>query len=171
MKCQLTLGLILIMLATILAVSCSSETTETTDTITSTKISDTIPVTASAETSAVDSTSSPITTAPVTEERPTFRKIDPEEAKSMIDQGNVIIVDVRRSDEFEEGHIPGAILVPNETILTEAAAKLPDKTSVLLIYCRSGRRSAEAAEKLLSLGYVHVYDFGGILDWPYDITK
>jgi len=171
MKYKLTLGLILIMLATTLAVSCSSETTKTTDTITSTQTSDTIPVTASAETSAVDSTSSPVTTAPVTEERPTVHKIDPEEAKTMIDQGNVIIVDVRRSDEFEQGHIPGAILVPNETILTEAATMLPDKNAVILIYCRSGRRSAEAAEKLLSLGYVHVYDFGGILDWPYDITK
>ncbi|MBQ4120533.1 MAG: rhodanese-like domain-containing protein [Clostridia bacterium] len=159
------------MLATTLAVSCSSETTKTTDTITSTQTSDTIPVTASAETSAVDSTSSPVTTAPVTQERPTVHKIDPEEAKTMIDQGNVIIVDVRRSDEFVEGHIPGAILVPNETILTEAATMLPDKNAVILIYCRSGRRSAEAAEKLLSLGYVHVYDFGGILDWPYDITK
>ena len=171
MKYKLTLGLILIMLATTLAVSCSSETTKTTDTITSTQTSDTIPVTASAETSAVDSTSSPVTTAPVTQERPTVHKIDPEEAKTMIDQGNVIIVDVRRSDEFVEGHIPGAILVPNETILTEAATMLPDKNAVILIYCRSGRRSAEAAEKLLSLGYVHVYDFGGILDWPYDITK
>lgn len=153
------------MLVTMLAVSCSSETANITDTTTSTKISDTIPVTTSGETSAA------ITTAPVTQERPTVHKIDPEEAKTMIDQGNVIIVDVRRSDEFEQGHIPGAILVPNETILTEAATMLPDKNAVILIYCRSGRRSAEAAEKLLSLGYVHVYDFGGILDWPYDITK
>lgn len=89
----------------------------------------------------------------------------------MIDQGGVTIVDVRRIDEFEQGHIPGAILVPNETILTEATEKLPDQNAVLLIYCRSGRRSAEAAEKLVSLGYRHVYDFGGILDWPYEITQ
>ena len=89
----------------------------------------------------------------------------------MMDQGNVTIVDVRRADEYEAGHIPGAILVPNETILSEAATKLPDQNAVLLIYCRSGRRSAEAAQKLLSLGYSHVYDFGGILDWQYDITQ
>lgn len=89
----------------------------------------------------------------------------------MMDQGNVTIVDVRRVDEYEAGHIPGAILVPNETILTEAETKLPDKNAVLLIYCRSGRRSAEAAQKLLSLGYSQVYDFGGILNWHYDITR
>ena len=89
----------------------------------------------------------------------------------MMDQGNVTIVDVRRADEYEAGHIPGAILVPNETILSEAATKLPDQNAVLLIYCRSGRRSAEAAQKLLSLGYSQVYDFGGILDWPYDVTQ
>lgn len=89
----------------------------------------------------------------------------------MMGQANVIVVDVRRADEYEAGHLPGAILVPNETILTEAAKKLPDKNAVLLIYCRSGRRSAEAAQKLISIGYIHVYDFGGILDWPYEITK
>ena len=89
----------------------------------------------------------------------------------MMDQGNVTIVDVRRVDEYEAGHIPGAILGPNETILTEAETKLPDKNAVLLIYCRSGRRSAEAAQKLLSLGYSQVYDFGGILNWHYDITR
>ncbi|MBR6767944.1 MAG: rhodanese-like domain-containing protein [Clostridia bacterium] len=119
----------------------------------------------------VDSSKSPATTTPVTTSLPTVHKIDPEEAKAMMDQGNVIIVDVRRIDEFEQGYIPGAILVPNETILTEALTKLPDKNAMILIYCRSGRRSAEAAEKLLSLGYTQVYDFGGILDWPYDITK
>lgn len=89
----------------------------------------------------------------------------------MMEQGNVIIVDVRREDEYQEGHIPGAILVPNESLLSEAPEKLPNQRATLLIYCRSGRRSAEAALKLLSLGYLSVYDFGGIIDWPYEITK
>lgn len=170
MKYKLILGLILIMLATTLIVSCSSETTDTTNITTQAETLQTLPIT-SAETSMVDSSKSPATTTPVTTSLPTVHKIDPEEAKAMMDQGNVIIVDVRRIDEFEQGYIPGAILVPNETILTEALTKLPDKNAMILIYCRSGRRSAEAAEKLLSLGYTQVYDFGGILDWPYDITK
>ena len=89
----------------------------------------------------------------------------------MMDQGGVIVIDVRRADEYETGHIPGAILVPNETIESEASSQLPNKKAVLLIYCRSGRRSAEAAQKLLSIGYLHVYDFGGIIDWPYEITQ
>ena len=93
--------------------------------------------------------------------------IAPDKAKEMIDQGNVIVVDVRRKDEFDAGHIEGAKLVPNETILEEAATALPDKSAVYLIYCRSGHRSNEAAHKLISLGYQNVYDFGGILSWEY----
>ncbi len=96
------------------------------------------------------------------------QKIGPEKAKEMLDAGGVILVDVRRADEYEAEHIPGALLLPNETILEEAEEKLPDKEAVILIYCRSGNRSAQAAEKLARLGYRHVYDFGGILDWPYD---
>ncbi len=98
------------------------------------------------------------------------RTISGEEAKAMMDQGGVTIVDVRRADEYNAGHIPFAILVPNETIAEEAENALPDKNAVLLIYCRSGRRSKEAAEILVSLGYQNVYDFGGILDWEYEIT-
>lgn len=89
----------------------------------------------------------------------------------MMEQENVTLVDVRRIDEYESGHIPKAILVPNENIITDAPTKLPNKNAVLLIYCRSGRRSAEAAQKLISLGYRHVYDFGGIIDWPYETTQ
>lgn len=96
------------------------------------------------------------------------QKIGPEEAKKMLDAGGVILVDVRRADEYITGHIPGALLLPNETILEEAEEKLPDKEAVILIYCRSGNRSAQAAGKLAGLGYRHIYDFGGILDWPYE---
>ena len=75
------------------------------------------------------------------------------------------IVDVRRQDEYEAGHIPGAICIPNEEIGTEKPALLPDPDQMLLVYCRSGRRSKEAAEKLARIGYTRIYEFGGILDW------
>lgn len=96
-------------------------------------------------------------------------KLTPEEAKDRMDQGDVTIVDVRTLEEYKEGHVPGAVLLPNDTINAETAgASLPDPDEVLLVYCRSGRRSAAASEKLVQLGYTQVYDFGGINDWPYD---
>lgn len=97
-----------------------------------------------------------------------YRKITPEEAHDMMAEGGVTVVDVRREDEYAAGHIANAVLVPNETIGDEAPDALPDKDAVLLVYCRSGRRSQEASEKLLALGYTNVYDFGGIIDWPYE---
>ena len=81
------------------------------------------------------------------------------------DDGHVI-VDVRRQDEYESGHIPGAILIPNETILDEPPEALPDKDQVILIYCRSGNRSKQASEKLAAMGYANIYEFGGIMTWP-----
>ena len=169
------------MLITMLAVSCSSEAQDTssfaessakpiiTQVASHTEETSNAPISSSLAESSV---ALPVSTSdPITETAPTVHTISPEEAKAMMDQGNVTIVDVRRADEYEAGHIPGAILVPNETILSEAATKLPDQNAVLLIYCRSGRRSAESAQKLLSLGYSQVYDFGGILDWQYDITQ
>ena len=85
---------------------------------------------------------------------------------------NVIIVDVRTPVEYEQGYIPGAILIPNETITTvNKPQALQDTDAIILLYCRSGSRSAQAARKLVSLGYTQVYDFGGIIDWPYDIVK
>lgn len=86
----------------------------------------------------------------------------------MMDGGGVTVVDVRRADEYATGHVPGAILLPNETISETAESVLTDKNAAILVYCRSGRRSAEAASKLIALGYTKVYDFGGILSWPYD---
>lgn len=101
-----------------------------------------------------------------------YRKITPEEAKARMDSGEeVLILDVRTKEEYDAGHIPSAILLPNEEIGIEAPELLPDKDAQILIYCRSGRRSAEAAYKLVALGYTGVYDFGGIIDWPYETVR
>lgn len=97
-----------------------------------------------------------------------YHRITAEEAKKMIDEGGVIIVDVRRADEYEKKHIPGAVLVPNENIGEEPPELLPDKDAVLLVHCRTGVRSKQASDKLVELGYSNVYDFGGIADWPYE---
>lgn len=101
-----------------------------------------------------------------------YRKITPQEAKARIDSGDeVIIVDVRTEDEFKSGYIPNAILIPNESIGKTRPVLLPDLDAEILIYCRSGNRSAQAANKLIAMGYTKVYDFGGINDWPYNIVK
>ena len=92
-----------------------------------------------------------------------------ESETSILDDGH-IIVDVRRQDEYDSGHIPGAILIPNESISTEQPAELPDLDQTILIYCRSGRRSKEAAQKLFDMGYTHIYEFGGIIDWTGEIV-
>ena len=102
----------------------------------------------------------------------TFREITVDEAVAiMASETNYIILDVRRPDEYAEGHIPGAINVPNETIGTSEIPELPDKSQLILVYCRSGRRSKEAAGKLVSLGYTNIVEFGGILDWTGEIVK
>ena len=98
-----------------------------------------------------------------------YQKISAEEAKNMIDTDEtVIVVDVRTPEEYNEGHIENAVLIPNETIIDETPEQLPDLDAKILIYCRSGNRSQQAAEKLSELGYTNVYDFGGIMDWPYE---
>ena len=101
----------------------------------------------------------------------TYRQISMDEAVTMMAQENgYIILDVRRPDEFAAGHIPGAINVPNETIGTADIPELPDKDQLIMVYCRSGRRSKEAAEKLVKLGYTNIVEFGGILDWKGEIV-
>ena len=101
-----------------------------------------------------------------------YRQISMEEAvKMMKDEKNYIILDARRPDEFAEGHIPGAINVPNEEIGTVEIAELPDKSQLILVYCRSGRRSKEASEKLVKLGYTNIVEFGGIQDYEGEIEK
>ena len=96
----------------------------------------------------------------------TYRSITMDDAVTMMAQeSGYIILDVRRPDEFAAGHIPNAINVPNETIGTAEISELPDKNQLILVYCRSGRRSKEASEKLVKLGYTNIVEFGGILDW------
>ncbi len=100
-----------------------------------------------------------------------YTQIDQETAALMmeIDDGHVI-VDVRRIDEFETGHIPGAICIPNEDIIDTMPEALPDLNQIILVYCRSGRRSKEAAQKLYDMGYTNVFEFGGIIDWTGEIV-
>ena len=100
----------------------------------------------------------------------TYRQISMEEAVAMMaEETGYIILDVRRPDEFAAGHIPNAINVPNETIGTAEIPELPDKNQLIMVYCRSGRRSKEASEKLVKLGYTNIVEFGGILDWKGEI--
>ena len=101
-----------------------------------------------------------------------YRQISMDEAvKTMKDEKNYIILDVRRPDEYSEGHIPGAINVPNEEIGSAEIAELPDKSQLILVYCRSGRRSKEASEKLVKLGYTGIVEIGGIQDYEGEIQK
>lgn len=82
-----------------------------------------------------------------------------------------IILDVRTREEYDQGHIPGAILIPDTEIEAKAADLLPDKDQLILVYCRSGRRSKLAAQSLADLGYTNIREFGGILDWPYEVVQ
>ena len=101
-----------------------------------------------------------------------YTSISMEEAKEAFAKpGNYIILDVRRAEEFAEGHIPGAINVANEDIGSEPPSELPDLNRIIFVYCRSGRRSKEASAKLAALGYTNIYEFGGILDWDGEIEK
>ena len=98
-----------------------------------------------------------------------YQKISQEEAKEMMDSQEVIILDVREQDEYDSGHIPGAVLLPVGTIDEETAAEvIPEKDSMVLVYCRSGNRSKTASETLVGLGYTNIYEFGGINTWPYE---
>ena len=101
-----------------------------------------------------------------------YRQINMDEAVEMMKkESGYIILDVRRPDEYAEGHIPGAINLPNEEIGTTEIDKLPDKSQLILVYCRSGRRSKEASEKLVKLGYTNIVEFGGILEWKGEIQR
>ncbi len=101
----------------------------------------------------------------------TYRQISMDEAVTMMAQeSGYIILDVRRPDEFAAGHIPNAINVPNESIGTDEIPELPYKDQLIMVYCRSGRRSKEASEKLVKLGYTNIVEFGGILDWKGEIV-
>ena len=96
-----------------------------------------------------------------------YRQITPETAQKIMEtEKDYIIVDVRHDDEYYDGHIPGAVLITNEYIEDKPLPELPDKDQMILVYCRSGRRSKDAARKLAAMGYTNVYEFGGIINWP-----
>ena len=101
----------------------------------------------------------------------TYQQITAQEAKTIMDtEKDYIIIDARTEEEFAAGHIANAILIPEYEIAARAEAELPDKEALILVYCRSGRRSKIASEELVKLGYTNVKEFGGIIDWPYETT-
>ena len=102
----------------------------------------------------------------------TYEQISGAEAKALMDsESGYIIIDARTQEEYDQGHIPGAIMIPEYEIAERAEKELPDKDKLILVYCRSGRRSKIAAEELVKLGYTNVKEFGGIIDWEYEIVK
>ncbi len=101
---------------------------------------------------------------PPAETKPEVHHISQEEAAEMMKNDRCLVVDVRRQDEYDAGHIPGAVCIPNESIGSDRPEGLPDPDRILLLYCRSGVRAKDAAQKLVDIGYTNVYEFGGILD-------
>ena len=102
----------------------------------------------------------------------TYEQISGEDVKRLMDtEADFIIVDARTEEEFNEGHIEGAILIPEYEISERAEKELPNKDQLILVYCRSGRRSKIASQALADLGYTNVKEFGGIIDWQYEIVK
>ncbi|MBO5868692.1 MAG: rhodanese-like domain-containing protein [Oscillospiraceae bacterium] len=100
----------------------------------------------------------------------TYKQITQEEAKNLLDTAeNFVLLDVRTREEYEDAHIPGAILIPVDEVEERAARELPDKNQLILVYCRSGNRSKTASQVLANMGYTNVQEFGGINDWPYDV--
>lgn len=100
-----------------------------------------------------------------------YQTLTAEQAKARLDSGDaLVLLDVRTRDEYAGGHIPNAVCLPNEEISGDVSVLLPDKDAEILVYCRSGRRSKEAAGKLAKLGYTKICDFGGIVNWPYETT-
>ena len=103
-------------------------------------------------------------------EKAMYEQITPQQAKEIMDSGEAyILLDVREQEEFDEAHIPGAVLIPYTEIDAKAEDVLSDKDAQILVYCRSGRRSKIASESLVNLGYTNVKEFGGIIDWPYEV--
>ena len=102
----------------------------------------------------------------------TYEQITAEQAKTIMDtEKDYVIIDARTDEEFAEEHIENAILIPEYEIKDRAEKELPDKEQLILVYCRSGRRSKIASDELVKLGYTNVKEFGGIIDWPYEIVK
>lgn len=100
----------------------------------------------------------------------TYRQVTANEAvEIMNEERDYIILDVRTQEEYDSGHIPGAVCVPNESIVSEPPSQLPDKDQLILVYCRSGNRSKQASQKLADMGYTNIVEFGGINDWQGNI--
>jgi len=117
--------------------------------------------TAGSTTAAADSTSQKVE----------YIKITASEAKAMMDSQTVIVLDVRTQEEYDSGHIKDAVLLDSGDVSAKAATVIPDKDATILVYCRSGNRSATASKQLIEMGYTKVMDFGGIIDWPYEVVK
>ena len=101
-----------------------------------------------------------------------YMNITAEEAKQIMDkEEGYVILDARTQEEYDQGHIPGAVVISHEEIMEKAEDVLTDKDQLILVYCRSGRRSKIAAEALVELGYTNIREFGGIIDWPYEVEK
>lgn len=101
-----------------------------------------------------------------------YRSISSQEAKELMDtESSYIILDVRTEEEYTQGHIKNAVLIPDYELESRAEQELPDKDQLIMVYCRSGRRSKSASETLVSLGYTNIVEFGGIIDWQYEIEK
>ncbi|RHF38395.1 rhodanese-like domain-containing protein [Collinsella intestinalis] len=99
-----------------------------------------------------------------------YQQVDAETAKELMDtEDDYVILDARTQAEYDEGHIPDAILIPHDTVATAAEDALPDKDQLILVYCRSGNRSKQASQTLVDLGYTNVVEFGGINSWPYEV--
>ncbi|MCL2735360.1 MAG: rhodanese-like domain-containing protein [Propionibacteriaceae bacterium] len=97
-----------------------------------------------------------------------YQTITAQQAKQMMDQGgSYVLLDVRTQQEYSQQHIDGAILIPDTQVSSQAATTIPDKSTVIFVYCRTGVRAANASKALASMGYTHVYDMGGIVNWPY----
>ena len=118
-----------------------------------------------------DKTSSVESSREASGETGTYQMISQQEAAELLrTKSGYVLLDVRTTDEFAQGHIPGAVCIPNETITDRPPAQLPDFSRMILVYCRSGRRSKEAASKLAGMGYTHVLEFGGIIDWQGEVV-
>ena len=149
--------LILVLLAMLLLAAC-------------TQVKETPGTTAASTTSSQTTGNS--TTATTQKPEAVYLNITAQEAKQIMDtQTGYVILDTRTQEEYDEGHIPGAIVISHDEILEKAENVLTDKNQLILVYCRSGRRSKLAADDLVKLGYTNIREFGGIIDWPYDIEK
>lgn len=131
------------------------------------------PAATTASTTAASTTKAGETTAAAetTTGKVEYIKITPAEAKELIDTQEVIILDVRTQEEYDGGHIKDAVLLDSGDISAKAESVLPDKDATILVYCRSGNRSATASKQLIEMGYTKVMDFGGIIDWPYEVVS